>query len=350
MRRVKRLDEGVRLRIESEDDLWVLSQVCGTGCLVGMLSHRRDSTTGTREDGRAKSAERKPLWILLQATETAFQPFTDSLRVHGVIKQAKIDIGSHHTHVISPGDEIELTREGGLSKSDESLVKEAIASGKKTRSGLMVVENDEILIFEVATHGIRDVSQFNLRGGGKRTGDTTAVREEFFEKVAKEAKMVFPDGIPLIICGPGLAREGFESKLRDSGAKNSVLNVPTSIGGRAAANEVLSEGLADTLLGEHAIVEQVKAIEEALRRISTDGAVTYGRKMVSDASEQGAVETLVIEAGLLRGDEESSRWEEIASSVKASGGRVIQASSEHDSGKQLLGMGGAIAILRWKLE
>ena len=349
LRRVKRLDEGVRLRIESEDDLWVLSQVCGTGCLVGMLSHRRDSTTGTREDGRAKSAERKPMWILLEATETAFQPFTDSLRVHGVIKEAKIDIGSHHTHVISPGDEIELTREGGLSKSDESLVKEAIASGKKTRSGLMVVENDEVLIFEVATHGIRDVSQFNLRGGGKRTGDSTTVREEFFEKIAKEVKMVFPEGTPLIICGPGLAREGFESKLRGLGANNSVVNVPTSIGGRAAANEVLSEGLADTLLGEHAIVEQVKVIEEALRRISTDGAVTYGKKMVSEASEQGAVDTLVIEAGLLRGKEASSGWEDVASLVEANGGRVIQASSEHDSGKQLLGMGGAIAILRWKL-
>ena len=60
--------------------------------------------------------------------------------------------------------------------------------------------------------------------------------------------------------------------------------MPTSIGGRAAANEVLSEGLADTLLGEHAIVEQVRAIEEALRRISTDGAVTYGKKMVSEVS------------------------------------------------------------------
>ena len=117
MRRVKRLDEGLRLRVESDDDLWVLSQVCGTGCLVGMLSHRRDSTTGTKEDGRAKSAERKPMWIVLECSETAFQPFTDNLRVHGVIKEAKIDIGSHHTHVISSGDEIELTREGGLSKA-----------------------------------------------------------------------------------------------------------------------------------------------------------------------------------------------------------------------------------------
>ena len=129
-----------------------------------------------------------------------------------------------------------------------------------------------------------------------------------------------------------------------------MVNVPTSIGGRAAANEVLSQGLADTVLGEHAIVEQVKAIDEALRRIATEGAVTYGRKMVSDASEQGAVETLVIEAGLLRGEGGSSEWEEVASLVGASGGRVIQASTEHDSGKQLLGMGGAIAILRWKLE
>ena len=97
-------------------------------------------------------------------------------------------------------------------------------------------------------------------------------------------------------------------------------------------------------------MEQVKVIEEALRRISTDGAVTYGKKMVSEASEQGAVDTLVIEAGLLRGKEASSGWEEVASLVEANGGRVIQASSEHDSGKQLLGMGGAIAILRWKLE
>ena len=42
MRRIKRLDEGLRLRVESEDDLWALSKVCGAGCLVGMLSSRRD--------------------------------------------------------------------------------------------------------------------------------------------------------------------------------------------------------------------------------------------------------------------------------------------------------------------
>ena len=350
MRRVKWLDGGVRLRVESEDDLWVLSQVCGPGCMVGMLSHRRDSTTGTKEDGRAKSAERKPMWILLEASETAFQPFTDNLRIHGVIKEARIDIGSHHTHVIGVGDEIELTRDGGLSKADSSLIREAITSGTKARAGLLVVENDEVLIFEVAAHGIRDVSQFSLRGGGKRTGDSTAVRKEFFEKVAKETRMVFDDEMPLVICGPGLAREGFEGNLRDLGAKNSIVNAPTSIGGRSAANEVLAEGLADSLLGEHALVEQVRAIEEGLRRIATEGAVTYGFGPVSSAASQGAVETMVIDAGLLRSEERSTEWAKVAEEVEGSGGKVIQASSDHDAGQQLMGMGGAMALLRWKLE
>ena len=42
MRRVKRLDEGVRLRVEDQDDLWVIAQICRPGSSVGMLSLRRD--------------------------------------------------------------------------------------------------------------------------------------------------------------------------------------------------------------------------------------------------------------------------------------------------------------------
>lgn len=162
--------------------------------------------------------------------------------------------------------------------------------------------------------------------------------------------MVFPDEMPLIICGPGMAREGFEKLLRGLGAGNSIVNAPTSIGGRAAANEVLADGLADSLLGEHAIVEQVRAIEEGLKRVSMDGAVAYGIGVVSDAASQGAVETLVIVADLLRSEDRQSDWESISGAVEASGGKVIQASTEHDAGKQLEGMGGAIALLRWKLE
>jgi stalled ribosome rescue protein Dom34 len=97
-----------------------------------MLSHRRDSTTGTQEDGRAKSAERKPMWIVLDVEKTEFQPFTDNLRAHGIIRDANFDIGSHHTHIISPGDEVELEFPGGFLKSDLSLLRETISSFSTT--------------------------------------------------------------------------------------------------------------------------------------------------------------------------------------------------------------------------
>ena len=350
MRRIKRLDEGVKLRVEDEDDLWVLAQLCRPSTLVGMLSHRRDSTTGTKEDGRAKSAERKPMWIVLEVQETAFQSFTDNLRAHGVITEAKIDIGSHHTHVISPGDEVEVTREGGLPKADLNLLKETLAAGSRAKAGLIVVESDEILIFEVTARGIRDVSQFSMRGGGKRADDSTGVRRGFSEGVAKEVRMVFPDEMPLVICGPGMAREGFEKDIRALGAKNTITNAPTSIGGRAAANEVLAEGAADSVLGEHTIVKEVRAIEEAMTRMSTEGAVAFGSVPISEAASIGAIDTLVIDASLLRTGDGKSDWESIVSQVESSRCSVIQASVDHDAGQQLVGMGGAIALLRWKLD
>ena len=350
MKRIKWLDEGVRVRIQSEDDLWILSKICKSGSLVGMLSHRRDSTTGTKEEGRAKSAERKPMWILLEVIENYFQSFTDNLRVHGTIKDAKIDIGSHHTHVISLGDEVEITRQGGFKKSDLSLLKQSFYEQMRTKAGLLVIENDEVMIFQVASHGIRDISHFTLRGGGKRIADSSKIRMEFFEGVADEVIMVFQKEIPLILCGPGLTREQFEKDLLLKGIKNPITNVATSIGGRSAANEVLSEGLVDDFLGQHKLVEQIKLIERGLKEIAVDGNVAYGSFEISLAAKEGAIETLVIDANLLRTEnkEEDERWEVIVDEINNSGGEIVQASVDHDSGKQLLGLGGAMALLRWK--
>ena len=348
MRKLSRSDDGIKLRIDDDDDLWTLARICREGTSAGMLSHRRDSTTGTQEGGRSKQAERKPMWIVLRVEEAGFQPFTDNLRLHGVISEAPMDVGSYHTHIIEAGDEIELSWEGGIDSRDLQLIESAVADGQRSRVGLIVVENDEILLFEVAKHGIRDVSSFSMRGGGKRGKDSSAVRSDFYSRVAKEACLVFGSSMPVAICGPGLARERFETNLREACGIVKILNVATSIGGRAAANEVISEGLADSLLGEYAIVHEVRAIEEALRRVSVDGAAAYGIKEIQFSAEQGAVECLVIEASLLREEGLAAKWKSISDAVTTGGGSIIQASMDHDAGKQLMGFGGALALLRWR--
>ena len=154
MKKVKNIEEGVRLRVQHEDDLWVLEQIVRPGCQVGMMGFRRDQSTGTQESGRAKAADRKVVWIVLDAESTEFQPFTDHLRIHGIIAQADFDKGSHHTHAVGPRDEIEISWKGGISESDRSLLSEAVQDSGRGRAAIAVVESDEILLFEIAQHGI----------------------------------------------------------------------------------------------------------------------------------------------------------------------------------------------------
>ncbi len=352
MKQIKRIEDGVRLRVQHEDDLWTLAQLIRPGCSVGMMGFRRDQSTGTQEGGRSKAADRKPMWIVLDAETCEFQSFTDNLRIHGIITEAALDKGSHHTHAVSPRDEIEISWNGGISESDRSLIAEALKDSGRGRVAIVVVESDEILLFEIAQHGMRDVSMFTLRGGGKREAKSAEVRTAFLRNSAKETAMVFSNQMPIVICGPGLAREQFEAMLKEAGEGYRTLNIGTSIGGRSAANEIMREGAADAVLGEFALSKQVRLIEEAMARMATKGAVAYGHQSILDAVEQGAIESFVIEAGLLRSDSmcKDRSWAEVADEVRASGGEVIQASHEHDAGEQLMGLGGAIGLLRWTID
>ena len=139
MQQIKRMDDGVRLRVQFEDDLWVLNQMVRPGCKVGMMGFRRDQSTGTEASGRAKSADRKPMWIVLDAETTEFQPFTDNLRIHGIICEAKMDKGSHHTHAVSPRDEIEITWLGGIPETDRNLLAESMQAVSYTHLTLPTI-------------------------------------------------------------------------------------------------------------------------------------------------------------------------------------------------------------------
>ncbi len=346
-------DEVLNLRIQHEDDLWVLAQIVKGGKRAGMVSHRRDQTTGTQEGGRAKAAERKPMWIEISVDDSDFQMFTDNLRLHGVITEAPIDKGSFHTHNIGLGDEVQLISENGWSRADEKLLSEAVQEGGRAKIGIVVVESDEINLFQIASHGMRDLTSFTLRGGGKREGPSTDVRDGFFAKAAKESSLLLGKETPLVICGPGMARQQFEKLLRKHGLSQDMLNVATNIGGRPAANEVLSEGLAEEILGVTAIAKQTALIDEAMRRMATDGAVAYGYDAIIESFKAGAIDTLIVNSSLIREEEAmigDLSWQEFIEQLDEKGSHLVQSSAEHDAGQQLDGLGGAIALLRWKMD
>ena len=342
-----------RLRLRTDDDLWTLSRLCRKGFQFGMLGDRRDQTTGSVEGGRAKSAERKKMWILLNIENCEYQSFSDTLRVHGIIEEAQFDKGSHHTHIVSSGDEIELRSISGFPSEDKRLLDNAVEAGGKPRVAIAAVENDEVTLFEVANHGIREIHQWTMRGGGKYSGQAnTDVRTSFLRNLGKDMEMQLNDDVPVVLCGPGLARDQLLELMRSEGVTRQITSVATSIGGRSAANEVLREGLAERTLSGHSLVKEIGLLEEVWKRMGTDGAVAYGESELVKSMSQGAIETLLITADLLR-DEDATiggkKWPEWLSELDTIGAEWIQCSTEHDAGAQLVSFGGVVALLRFKV-
>jgi protein pelota len=343
-----------RLRVETLDDLWVLARLARRGVSVAMLGERRDQTTAGEEGGRSKQAERKKMWIQLSVQTTEHQSFSDTLRIHGIIEEAPIDIGMHHTHMVELRDDLVLSNTKGFSEMDVQLLKESESASKQGQVALLVVEGDEIILYFITARGLRESATWTMRGGGKR-GD---LRQH--ERVASQFRQTIVDGLtqqldemmPLVLCGPGRNRDRMLEDLRGAGHRRPMLSVATSMGGRGAANEVLRDGLAGELLAQHRMVQEVTLLEEAWVRISTNGAVAYGGEAIKKAVHEGAVERLLILADLLRDDSstcDGSPWSDLVEQITSFGGEIIQCSADHDAGEQLVGFGGAVALLRYSV-
>ena len=155
---------------------------------------------------------------------------------------------------------------------------------------------------------------------GKR-GDlrqTDGIAKQFRATIVDGLTQQLDDDLPLVLCGPGQNRDRMLADLKAAGHQRQMLSVGTTIGGRAAANEVLREGLAGDLLAQHRMVQEIGLLEEAWKRISTNGAVAYGQAAIERATE-GAVETLLIGADVLRDRRtscERKSWTAIAEQVE----------------------------------
>ena len=122
--------------------------------------------------------------------------------------------------------------------------------------------------------------------------------------------------------------------------------------GRAGANEIIRDGLANEFLEDHAIHKEMQLLEQVWSRINSNGAIAYGKDDLIRAMEEGAIETLLVAIDLLRDDQTEidgmllSHWIRGLDDI---GGNLVQCSTEHDAGEQLMGLGGVVALLRYKM-
>jgi protein pelota len=113
----------------------------------------------------------------------------------------------------------------------------------------------------------------------------------------------------------------------------------------AGIHELMKAGLGAEVVQESRAAQETKMVETVLERIAKDELVAYGPVEVDRAVAMGAVDTLVVLDSELR----KGRAERWMADVERARGNVMVVSERFEAGKKLEALGGAAALLRYRL-
>lgn len=333
----------LRLRLETPSDLWRISRLLRPGEAVGGSTTRRDPEAP--EGTPAAQRERRRVWIVVRAEEVEFHGFSGRVRVNGTIVEGPFDIGRHHTLDFGEGDEVTVVKPA-VSAAERALLDEGLDRRGEPTVLVASVDYGESAIVRIRGRAVERVAELGRGVGGKREPggqaekDRAAYLNEIVGLVASEGR----SAEAVIVAGPGFLKESVAKRLQEQhdpvAGRLTVLASAES--GLAGVDELLRSGRASEVLRASVAAEEAELVERLVTALSGQRAAV-GPGEVEEASEAGAVETLLVAEALLT-DPRVLRSMELARGSRA---RLLVVREESPSGKRLAGLGGAGAILRY---
>jgi len=340
----------VKLKLETEEDMWILYNVLNRGDLVKAKTSRELKTE--------TSSKRKPMTLKIQTEWTELQPFSSRLRIHGKTVEGpkELDLyGQRHTLNIDLGFEVEVFKDKGWEDYELERIKEACKRTSTVKVLVAGIDYDEIGIAFVRDYGVEVLVESQLKLPSKRepSGREGALKRKLneFGNTMRELCQRY-DANVVVVAGPGFLKDEFaelvEAKCRDLGVK--VYTEGASNGGLPGVYEAIKREVILKILEEYGIVEEEKLLNEFLTTLSkNERLVAYTIDDVEKAAETGAVDKLFVTSELLRAYdlELRARVERIVTAAEKGGAFIKIFSSIHRTYNQLKNLGGIAAILRY---
>ena len=334
-------DRGIRIQIETDDDIWHIYNILEVGDLVTASTLRRDSSVTDKI--RAERAEKKRMTLGIRVEKIEFSEDDLRLKVLGTIESGPQDIGQHHTLMMEVGDSPIVDKKHWKDTQLERL-KRAAADTNKPRMVFVSMDQDDATVAVLRQFGLKEIATIRSGRTGKQYQDDSKGADYHGEIIAK-LKLICDGDMPLVLLGPGFEKEQFADSVKTAGISKSVFVYHTGQSGMQGINELMKKGLGANLLRESRVGIEMEAVEKLMENIGRGGLATYGNQEVADAAAAGAVETLLILDSKLREND----LDPIVRNVEQQKGNVIVVSSQHDGGRQLEALGGMGAILRYSL-
>ncbi|HDI02128.1 MAG TPA: mRNA surveillance protein pelota [Ignisphaera sp.] len=334
----------LKIRIDSEDDLWLLSLLITPGDFVKAIT--------TRDVSLGYEKRRIPMVLTLRVLKTEFQPFTNRLRIHGVVVEGPDRFGvkgSHHTINVDIGHEITLFKQSWSPK----LIDELLKLVRPVKLILVALDFDEYAIAVVQSQGMKIVDEKSI---------SLPIRDDRLEKVkpmilreiaSRVVETAQRYNIDVIVIGsPGSLKEELRDYIKELSPNLKVYLDTVANGGYAGIQELLNRDTIRQVLEDIALAEASRVLEEFDYFLVKDiNRVAYGLEQVEFAAKIGAIDKLVIVDEMLSlVDENRLRVENILKDVAEKKGRIVIVPTNSPPGQRVKLLGGIIAILRYSID
>ena len=349
----KDLRKGIaKIKIENKDDIWFLSTIIDNNDTVKGQTTRKIKLESGGEDRKAKISIRKVMLSLI-VEKIEFHKYSGDLRVSGKIKEGKEDIpaGSYHTFNIEEGTIIEIIKETWLNYQAKRL-KEA-SENKVTNIAICVFDREEALFALMKKYGYEILSE--IKGDVQKKAVEEKTKSNFYSEIINMLKKLDEKHklTRIILASPGFWKDELSKELKDEALKKKIIFATANGANKNAINEVLKRPEISSALKQDRVIKELNIIEEIMGEIKKNGLVTYGIKETKEASNMGAVKSLVVTDTLILKTRETGDFTEIEimmKNVDNTQGEIHIISSDHEGGKILDGLGGIAVLLRYKTK
>ena len=346
----KELKQGiVKLKTDSLDDVWYLSQLIEPGDVVKSKTERKIKV-GSSE--RSSSVIKKTVTLSLNVEKVEFHKYSSTLRVSGKIIEEHEDIpkGSYHTFDVDDNTILTIEKPQWLKYQLDKL--HDALENKAANIIICVVDRDEATFALLKKYGYEILSE--LKGEVEKKYVSEKTKSNFYREIVDQLT-AYDQRFhceKMIIGSIPFWKEYLAKELEKETLKSKVIFATCSSSGKNAIDEVLKRPEISTALKEDRIIQETNLVEDLLVAIKKQELAAYGINDVEHVTNMGAVKCLLVTDAFIQQTRQKNifaRVDRIMKLVDSMNGEVYIISSEHDGGKKLDGLGGIGALLRYKV-
>ena len=338
----------VKVSIENLNDLWYLSQILEPGDLVKGKAERKISIGKSEERSQVKKIF---VTMTILAEKIEFHKYSDILRVNGKIKEGPEDVPRevYQTITVEIHDVIQITKDKWCSYHLEYLHE---AKEKHPDFLAIVMDRDEASFAVITSQGFNIISE--ITGDVEKKAFKDKKKIDFYEQIIAQAKDYDARYHPksIIIASPAFFKEDLMKLIKDDQLKKKIILATCNNTGAQGITEILKrDELKKALESARSSKEEV-IVENLMKEIKLGTKAVYGIKEVEKAVNCGAVDMLIITDSMIkksRQEETYGKIDKILKTVESNRGKIEIIDADNPAGKQLDGLGGIGAVLRYQI-